>query len=114
MATESKGSPIEPVAETKVAVPDEVKAKVAEERTSADVHFVRYLGARLNRATEAHIRRSDWNSVGVRATADHVWSLANDFKLPVTQFTKEQLDHLFAVDSQRFELVDGKGKPVSR
>lgn len=90
--------------------------------------FVQYLGPRnaalaaandefktrrpqLGEGTFAEITATQWKEVGIETTRTHRWSLANDWKIPATQFTSEQVDYLLTA-SKRFELVNADGQKV--
>lgn len=114
----SRGGPaIESPEAAQPALSDDDKAKAeaaaATERKSGSGRFVRYLGPRTNTGTKRRITPAHWNSVGIPATHAHEWSLANDFKLPESAFTQQQLDQLFNVDDQ-FEMVDAHGNRIKR
>lgn len=92
--------------------------------------FVQYLGPRnaalaaandefktrppqLGEGTVAEITPTQWRQAGLESKVVHRWSLANDWRVPATQFSAEQVDHLLT-NSRRFELVDESGAKVDR
>ncbi|TDO18133.1 hypothetical protein EV580_1315 [Mycobacterium sp. BK086] len=132
MVATSTESKVQSAAAAKRASTDDEKAEVAAaEEAAVQAHphkgqFVLYTGPRklaaaaealktrkpvLGEGTEARISVADWKKVGVAATRDHEWSLANNYRLAATLFTEEQLDYLRTY-SKRFELVDADGNKV--
>jgi hypothetical protein len=130
---ESTGA-IQSPAQAKPAVSDTDKAK-QEAAAAAEVaahpssgKFVQYLGPRnvaaaveadefktrapkLGEGTVAEITTSQWTQAGIPGPRTHKWSLANNWRVPATQFTQDQIDYLLE-NSKRFELVDAKGQKV--
>lgn len=115
------------------ATSDDDKAK-AEAAAAAEVEahpnrgqFVLYTGPRnaaaaseelksrspkLGEGTFAEITAAQWNEAGVASTRSHMWSLSNNWMIPATQFSQDQIDYLLTY-SKRFELVDVKGQEVT-
>lgn len=113
---------------------DKVKEEAAA-NAAVDAHpnkgqFVQYLGPRnaalaaandefkkrapkLGEGTVAEITAIQWKEAGIQSTRTHRWNLANDWKIPATQFTAEQVDYLLTA-SKRFELVNAEGQKVDR
>lgn len=127
-------NPIQPPDENAApAVSDDDKAKARAEAAEAAKDkpgdkFVLYLGptnitrnkedlkkrsTRLGEGTYAEITPQQWAAVGISAKAAVKWNVANDWRLPVSAFTDEQLDYLLS-NSKRFELVDRDGNPTER
>ncbi|ACC42302.1 hypothetical protein MMAR_3890 [Mycobacterium marinum M] len=131
--------PIEAPEGAQSAVSDEDKAKAeavvsASAKDKSSERYVFYTGAReAVRASkikdpvkrEARIKSpgvgsfcevtaTQWSQAGIKATHGHVWKLQNEFRIPASQFTQEQIDHLLSTQGKRFELVDGNGKKVAR
>lgn len=125
---------IESVAQAQPAASDDDKARTeAAAVAQFEAHpnkgqFVLYTGPRtaaanadelkqrspqLGEGTVAEISIAQWSQAGVAATRPHRWSLSNNWRIPATQFTPEQLDYLQA-NSKRFELVDEKDEKVDR
>lgn len=120
------------------AVSDDEKAKAdaaAAEQSAKDKsgNFVLYLGP--SNAVRAHslpdkeraaafqspgvgsyaeITATQWREVGIAADQTLTWSLQNNYRIPVSQFSKAQLDYLLDKDGHRFALVDAEGKQVQR
>jgi hypothetical protein len=135
-ATKPSESPIQPADSAAPAASDDAKAKAqAAEEAALAKHpnkgqFVQYLGPRnaaaaaakdefkkrapqLGEGTFAEITPTHWGQAGIASSRTHRWSLANNYRIPATQFTPEQIDHLLTV-SRRFELVDETGAKVDR
>lgn len=112
---------------------EQEKAKAAEAAKVQSGKFVQYLGPQTVKgsvsrpsghsgghigAFRASITAAQWQSEGIASESDHDWHVGNDWRLPVSQFSKEQLDHLLTpgkdAPTVRFKLVDGKGNSVSR
>jgi hypothetical protein len=126
-------SPIEPPAAAQPAASDDDKAK-AEAAATAELQahphkgqFVSYTGPkqiaanadelrkrppRLGEGTTAEITQVQWGQHGIDAKRTHTWNLANNWRLPATQFTTEQIDYLLT-NSKRFELVNSDGEKVA-
>jgi hypothetical protein len=125
---------IQSPAQAQPATPDDEKAKAeAAAAAAVETHpnkdqFVLYTGPRnaaaaaddlkrrlprLGEGTVAEISVAQWGQAGVASKRAHRWSLANNWLIPATQFTPEQIDYLLT-NSTRFELVDGKGEKVDR
>lgn len=123
---------IQPPVATQPATSDDDKAKAEAAATAAEAahpskgKFVLYTGPRnaaaaadelkkrpprLGEGTVAEITATQWKQAGVPSERSHRWSLANNWRIPATQFTQEQIDHLLT-SSRRFELVDSKGQKV--
>jgi hypothetical protein len=82
--------------------------------THKDVNFDKELVARIDRSgTERKITSQQWSLVGVATSITHVWSIANKYKIPASQFNEAQLNYLLNVDGD-FALVDANNNPVSR
>lgn len=132
MVATSTEAKIQPAAAAKQAATDDQKAAAqAEAEAAAEAHpykglFVQYLGPsriaanaeelktrkpKLGEGTKAEISVSDWKQVGVTATHGHVWSLANNWRIPASRFTEEQIDYLQTY-SKRFQLVNRDGEPA--
>lgn len=66
----------------------------------------------------AEITPQQWAQVGIKATRKLEWSAANNWRIPASQLTAEQLHYLFNDDrvhnGTRFVLVDGTGKKVDK
>jgi hypothetical protein len=66
----------------------------------------------------AQISPADWAAVGVAAKNDDklVWDFANNWRIPASQLSPEQIRYLLVDDrghnGLRFELVDGQGNKV--
>lgn len=127
---------IEAPTSAKPAVSDDDKAKAAPrdsgQRRSSTGPFVRYTAvkwaaltpadvgndpaavARIARAgTYREITPAQWRQIGIETDTTNVWCLQNNYKLPASTFTKQQLDYLLGVDGD-FDLVDGHNNPVDR
>lgn len=121
-------------AQAQPAVSDVDKAKAeAAAAAAVEAHpnkgqFVLYLGPtnvasaaeelknrqpQLGEGTVAEISIVQWSQAGVASKRAHRWDLSNEWRIPATQFTAEQLDYLQA-NSKRFELVDAEGQKVDR
>jgi len=100
----------------------------AEDANPNKGRFVLYLGPRnivaagddlksrelqLGEGTYAEITPTDWKLGGIDAKRNFVWDISNNWRIPATHFTTEQLDYLLTA-SKRFELVDGEGVRVDR
>lgn len=129
---ESTVGAIQSPAQAQPALSDADKAK-AEAAAAAEVaahpssgKFVLYTGPRtaaanaeelktrrpqLGEGTVAEITAEQWSQAGVPGPRSHRWSLSNNWRLPATQFTQDQIDYLME-NSKRFELVDAKGQKV--
>ncbi|OBJ08281.1 hypothetical protein [Mycobacterium sp. 1465703.0] len=127
-------NPIQPPdASAAPAVSDDDKAKARAAAAEAAKgkpgdKFVLYLGpsnitrnkedlkkrsTRLGEGTYAEITPQQWAAVGISAKAAVKWTVANNWRVPVSAFTDEQLDYLLT-NSKRFELIDGEGNPAER
>jgi hypothetical protein len=125
-------SRIASVAGVQPAASDDDKAKAEAEAVAAvqshpnKGQFVQYLGPtnavaaaeelktrqpKLGEGTLAEITAAQWGQVGVAAKRGHQWDLSNEWRVPATDFSQEQLDYL-AAHSKRFVLVDGEGQKV--
>lgn len=110
----AENSPIAPTVSAQPAKTDEEKAVVAQVvAKDSSGPFVKYTGPETGRGTLATISVKEWNRSGFAATHGHEWKLQNNWRLPVSAFTDQQLSHLLDVD-QRFVLVDGSGEKVDR
>lgn len=56
--------------------------------------FVKYVGT----ANKRTITPTDWRSLGIEAKAGHVWNDTNDYLVPSSEFSDEQLDYLLVDD----------------
>ena len=63
--------------------------------------FVKYVGGATNRV----ITKADFASIGITADKDREWSFLNEFKLPESHFSDDELDYLLEKDG-RFQLVE--------
>lgn len=125
-APRTADNPIAPAEDAQTAASDDDKAKAAASAAAAEeAHpskgkVVLYTGPRnvvanaeelkkrqpkLGEGSIAEITAAQWAQAGLQASHSHRWSLANNWRIPATQFTQEQLDYL-AANSKRFELVD--------
>jgi hypothetical protein len=66
---------------------------------------------RLGEGTKAEITSAQWGEVGLPTKRSHTWDLFNNWQIPATQFTNDQIDYLLT-NSQRFELVNAAGEKV--
>lgn len=129
---------IEPADNVQIVPSDEqkerdAKAKEAEAAKAQSGKFVQYLGPQgltsaVSRpsghsggpggAYEARITASQWQVESIAADTDHHWHAGNNWRIPIGQFSKTQLDHLLTAGKDakvvRFAVVDGKGNRVSR
>gem|GEM_PF-4004867 len=129
---------IEPATTARPALTDEQKvqqqkAKVAEAAKVQSGKFVQYLGPQklttaVSRpsghsggpmgAYEATITAAQWTSAGIPSSSNHFWSCDNNWRIPIEQFSKDQLDHLLTAGKDaptvRFAVVDAKGNRVAR
>ncbi|KHO22683.1 hypothetical protein QQ44_20655 [Mycolicibacterium setense] len=66
---------------------------------------VRYTGALPGVRSQREISRQDWALLGIKTGAQHrhVWSAANGYTLPASDFTAEQLKVLS--DTSGFEVT---------
>lgn len=131
---ESAGGAIASTTQAQPAVSDVEKAKAAAVAAAeVEAHpnkgqFVLYLGPtnvaaaaeelkqrqpQLGEGTVAEISIVQWSQAGVGSKRAHRWDLSNEWRIPATQFTAEQLDYLQA-NSTRFALVDAEGQKVDR
>jgi hypothetical protein len=143
MATTPPVGSIAPTDSAQAAASDKERAVAAEEQSAAAAEtasgeFVEYTGPQVAVAlfqenerrrekgqptlpvetrpgvgTYAEITAKQWEQAGVKAERSHVWKLQNNYRLPASQFSAEQIDYLLT-NSKRFQLVDAEGKPVKR
>lgn len=127
-------SPIESSADATPLASDTDKAEAAatvEAAFAAHPHkgqFLQYLGPRnaaaaaaadeykkraprLGEGTTAEITPVHWKQHGIESKRTHTWNLANNWRIPATQLTVEQIEYLLT-NSKRFELVDRDGQKV--
>lgn len=135
-------APIQSASQAQAAASDDEKAKAEEAAaTELDAHpgkglFVLYLGpSNIAAAVEndefkdreplsgegtiAEVTSAQWAEVGLRTerTNPHVWDLSNDWRIPATDFSPEQVAYLLVSRTPgrpaRFALVGADGKPVA-
>lgn len=125
---------IEPVVAAQPAASDDDRARAdAAEAAAVAAHpnrgqFVLYMGPRnvaaaaeelkkrapkLGEGTFAQITATQWNQAGVPSDRSHTWNLANNWRIPATQFSQAQIDYLLT-NSRRFELVDADSSKVDQ
>jgi hypothetical protein len=164
MATEYPShieSLIEPPSDATPVLPDEEKAKAAEQQAAEAAEakpserFVEYVVPRratasyvdehgkrrpiVTRPSDPHAHASvandgsyassvgvasarakisvqDWANVGIAANDTLVWDFGNNWRVPASRLSAEQIDYLLGEDRRyngvRFELVDGNGREV--
>lgn len=85
------------------------------------VGFVGWTGHKHGVGTSRHVSPGDWRSVGISTnnTNTAVWHLGNDFRLPASLFSDDQLEHLVNIAGRgdkggTFELIDADGNPLTR
>jgi len=98
---------IESTENAQPAASPEAKAKAKRGATKEKPKgpFIKYTGAADGIASEREISPSEWGSIGIEGKKKHSWSILNDFKVPSSEFSDEQLDYLLDTDG-RFEEVD--------
>ncbi len=130
----STGTAIETPDTAQAVASDDEKAQAEAEAAAADAanpnkgNSVLYLGPRnivaagdelksralqLGEGTRAEITPTDWKLAGIAASRNFVWDISNNWQIPATHFSAEQLDYLLTA-SNRFELVNGEGVKVER
>jgi hypothetical protein len=62
-------------------------------------------------SARAEILPQHWAQLGIPATQKLVWEKGNNWRVPASRLSGEQLDYLLHNDN-RFELVDGAGRRV--
>jgi hypothetical protein len=67
-------------------------------------------------SARAKISVQDWANVGIAANDTLVWDFGNNWRVPASRLSTEQIDYLLGEDRRyngvRFELVDGNGREV--
>lgn len=131
--TRTGAAPIAPTDTAQPAVSDDDKAKAAATQPptptpTASDKFVRFNGPRnivanadalktrsprLGEATQATISPADWAKAGLSGDKTLVWNLFNNYRIPASEFTPQQLDYLLT-HSKRFDLVDSAGNKIKR
>ena len=100
MDTKSAKSAVDSKPEAEVEA-DQVDDKVAKQTSKVPEpeKFVEYTG----QATRRILVPEDWERVGLSGEKN-VWGMHNAFKIPVSDFTKDQLDYLLHTDG-KFKVV---------
>lgn len=90
-----------PVLKTEQAEVEKAFGDAHNDGTVLDAENVVYTG----QATIRNLRSADWEKVGAGPRPDVQWNFKNNFKVPVSQFSPEQLAYL-RIDG-RFSVPGG-------